>query len=110
MHVVHDCPNGKEVVAALQQRYGYQSDLLPLNTDKRRNGESRHPTCPYCGADTSKMEPADQQDVFRLSVDPRGSAASRSARNNVKDAEVLELLRSMRSEIESLKKKKGGSD
>lgn len=63
-HVVHDCPKAPDGwKEAFERAYGYQGAGLPLNADG-------HDNCPYCGADTSKMDKLSALEVRKLSGRP----------------------------------------
>ena len=106
--VIHKCP--KKDSSAYADMCGWGLVEIPLQTDiSRRTGLPRHVTCPYCGAETAKMEGAPADEAMKLNVNLRakGSVNSPYATVKAQNAELSSALADIRKQLADLKK--GGS-
>ena len=112
-HVMHDCKSefAESIIESFKANHGWPHDKIPLTVDiSRKTGESKHPTCPYCGQDTKDMEVVPAEDVLKLGVNLKASGAGKSPATQYKqqNAELAKELAEIRKALAAMKK--GGKD
>lgn len=102
--VIHKCP--KRSGADFADNYGWDLEEIPLQTDiSRRTGLPKHAECPFCGAPTKDMKPANPEDAVKLerNLKARGSTAAPQSTTKAENAQLLAEIRALRREMDALK-------